>query len=113
MERLYVNPILQDINSQRSGFAMTLKLINNKIVFTPPFGDVESALLETYDTVLRGASEIPRFEHVLMDPDEDEKPVCLKLTILPEIVDRVKGNVRAVVAEQTKGPTEYVKEYDR
>ena len=40
---------------------MTLKLINNKIIFTPDFGDVESALLETYDTILRGASEIPRY----------------------------------------------------
>ena len=37
-----------------SGFAMTLKLINNKIVFTPNFPDVEASLLETYDTILRG-----------------------------------------------------------
>ena len=51
----------KDIDSQRSGFAMTLKLINNKIVFTPNFTDVEAALLEVYDTVLRGASEIPRW----------------------------------------------------
>lgn len=33
---------------------MTLKLINNKIVFTPNFPDIESSLLETYDTILRG-----------------------------------------------------------
>ena len=33
---------------------MTLKLINNKIVFTPNFPDVEASLLETYDTILRG-----------------------------------------------------------
>ena len=31
----------KDVDSQRSGFAMTLKLINNKIVFTPHFNDVE------------------------------------------------------------------------
>ena len=36
------------------GFAMTLKLINNKIVFTPNFPDIEASLLETYDTILRG-----------------------------------------------------------
>ena len=37
-----------------AGFAMTLKLINNKIIFTPNFPDVEASLLETYDTILRG-----------------------------------------------------------
>ena len=81
---------------------MTLKIINNHIVFQPPFADIENALLDTYDTVLRGASEIPRFEYAL-DPDEDEKPVCLKPTILKEIIDKAKQNVRNVVHEQMKG----------
>ena len=81
---------------------MTLKIINNHIVFQPPFADIENALLDTYDTVLRGASEIPRFEYAL-DPDEDEKPVCLKPTILKEIIDKAKQNVRNVVREQMKG----------
>ena len=104
---------------------MTLKLINNKIVFTPNFPDIEASLLETYDTILRGkhslktfvisstkhytwlfwflgSSEIPRFEHAL-DPDEDEKPKCLKPTILPEIVNSAKENVRNIVANQMKG----------
>ena len=30
-------------------------------MFTPTFEEVELSLLETYDTVLRGASEIPRY----------------------------------------------------
>ena len=81
---------------------MTLKIINNHIVFQPPFADIENALLDTYDTILRGASEIPRFEYAL-DPDEDEKPVCLKPTILKEIIDKAKQNVRNVVGEQMKG----------
>ena len=81
---------------------MTLKIINNHIVFQPPFADIENALLDTYDTILRGASEIPRFEYAL-DPDEDEKPVCLKPTILKEIIDKAKQNVRNVVHEQMKG----------
>ena len=49
-----------------------------------------------------GSSEIPRFEHAL-DPDEDEKPKCLKPTILPEIVNSAKENVRNIVANQMKG----------
>ncbi len=53
-----------------------------------------------------------RFEHIL-DPDEEEKPVTLKPTILPDIIDRVKNTVREVVAAQSKGPRDYVKEYDR
>ena len=111
---------------------MTLKLINNKIVFTPNFPDVEASLLETYDTILRGefifyvilhfrrkkmkiisiiffhlgSSEIPRFEYAL-DPDEDEKPKCLKPTILPDIVNKAKDNVRNIVANQKKGNIQY------
>ncbi len=53
-----------------------------------------------------------RFEHVL-EPDEDEKPVCLKPTILKDIIDRVKNNVREVVNAQSKGPRDYIKEYDK
>ena len=49
-----------------------------------------------------GSSEIPRFEYAL-DPDEDEKPKCLKPTILPDIVNKAKENVRNVVANQKKG----------
>ena len=102
----------EDTHNQRAGFVMTLKLISNQIVFNPTFADVELALLETYDTVLRGAGEIPRFEHSL-DPDEDDKPPCLKPTVLPDIIEKAKENVRAVVKEQSKGPQEYIKEYDR
>ena len=51
---------------------------------------------------LLGSSEIPRFEYAL-DPDEDEKPKCLKPTILPDIVNKAKENVRNVVANQKKG----------
>jgi hypothetical protein len=68
-------------HSQSAGFAMTLKLLNNKIIFTPPFEDIESAMLETYDTILRGANEIPRFENVL-ETEDKEKTTYLKPTIL-------------------------------
>ena len=54
---------------QRAGFVMTLKLINNQIVFQPGFKDVESALIDTYDTILRGSAEIPRFEADSTSPD--------------------------------------------
>ena len=97
---------------QRAGFVMTLKLINNQIVFTPGFKDVESALIDTYDTILRGSAEIPRFEAVL-EPDEDEKTLCLKPTILTEIIDKVKSNVSFIVEEQRKGPEKYIEEYDK
>jgi len=68
--------------SQSAGFAMTLKLLNNKIIFTPPFEEIESALLETYDTILRGANEIPRFENILETDENKEKVTYLKPTIL-------------------------------
>ena len=51
---------------------------------------------------LLGSSEIPRFEYAL-DPDEDEKPKCLKPTILPEIVNEAKARAKNVLANQSKG----------
>ena len=54
------------------------------------FKDVESALIESYDIILRGSTEIPRFESVL-EPDEDEKPVCLKPTILKELIEKARN----------------------
>ena len=38
-----------------------------------------------------------------MDPDEDEKPKCLKPTILPEIVNEAKARAKKVLANQSKG----------
>ena len=38
-----------------------------------------------------------------MDPDEDEKPKCLKPTILPEIVNEAKDRAKKVLANQSKG----------
>ena len=38
-----------------------------------------------------------------MDPDEDEKPKCLKPTILPEIVNEAKARAKNVLANQSKG----------
>ena len=53
-------------------------------------------------TAILGSSEIPRFEYAL-DPDEDEKPKCLKPTILPEIVNEAKARAKNVLANQSKG----------
>ena len=38
-----------------------------------------------------------------MDPDEDEKPKCLKPTILPEIVNEAKARAKKVLENQSKG----------
>ncbi len=38
-----------------------------RIVFTPKFSEVESAILDTYDIMIKAANDIPRFEHYL-DP---------------------------------------------
>ena len=61
-------------------------------------------LNKTIDIIktLLGSSEIPRFEYAL-DPDEDEKPKCLKPTILPEIVNEAKDRAKKVLANQSKG----------
>ena len=61
-------------------------------------------LNKTIDIIktLLGSSEIPRFEYAL-DPDEDEKPKCLKPTILPEIVNEAKARAKKVLENQSKG----------
>ena len=38
-----------------------------------------------------------------MDPDEEEKPKCLKPTILPEIVNEAKARAKKVLENQSKG----------
>ncbi len=72
-----------------------------RIVFTPTFPDVESAVLDTYDIMIKAANDVPRFEHYL-DPDgtggagggDEERLEHLKPTILPEIVDEMKQRVK-------------------
>ena len=53
-----------------------------------------------------------RFEHILEADEEDEKPETLKPTILPDIIESLRENVKKVVAEQSEGPTEYIKTFD-
>lgn len=47
--------------NQRAGFVMSLKAINSKIIFYPTFEDVESAILETYDVMIKATNDIPRY----------------------------------------------------
>lgn len=46
--------------NQRAGFVMSLKAINSKIIFYPAFDDVESAILETIDIMIKATNDIPR-----------------------------------------------------
>ena len=48
-----------------------------------------------------------------MEGEEDEKPPCLKPTILDDIIAKMKDSVRKVVAQQMQFPEEYIKEYDK
>ncbi len=56
---------------QRAGFVMSLKALNAKIVFSPTFVDVEAAVVETYDVMVKASFEVVRFEHVLEQGEQE------------------------------------------
>ncbi len=55
---------------------------------------------------------MPKFEHFL-EADEDDVPVCLRPTILEEIVKEMRETVRRVVEDQSQYPKQYVEEYGK
>jgi hypothetical protein len=50
----------EKVEKQRAGFALSLKIVNGKIAFYPGFQDVENALLDTFDTIIKASRDIPR-----------------------------------------------------
>ena len=75
-----------------------------------------SSTAKTANLKYQNVSSSVRFEHVLFaseDDDEKETSAHLTPTILQKIIDDMKNTVREVVAQQSKFPKEYIKDYDQ
>ena len=98
-----------DSKDQRAGFIMSLKAVNGKILLYPQYADIEAAILETYDTMLRVGNEIPKYRILKQGQEEENEPAHLRPVILEEITLAMRNTVKKVVAEQSKHPQEYIK----
>ncbi|XP_024258908.2 dynein axonemal heavy chain 7 isoform X2 [Oncorhynchus tshawytscha] len=114
----YTHLISQDPYSVRAyehpGFVLRLILDENDIKFEPDFKDFEVILLNVYDIMLKSISLVPRVETKLYS----EWPGCqsggtLKPIVLPEIMQAQQEEVRRVIWEESAGPLEHVRLYDK
>jgi len=65
----------EEASKQRAGFVLSLKPMGSSVVFTPTFADVETAVVDTYDGMIKAASDIPRFEQTFGSAGEGETHV--------------------------------------
>lgn len=111
--REYANVLESDSKgSHRPGFILNLKVSANKISFTPSFADIEASIVEVYTMIKNAVHDIQRLDYTLLEEEASGKPKNLKPVLLPEIIDVAKDEVRKIVAEQNKVPTEYIKMFE-
>ncbi|XP_034142716.1 dynein heavy chain 7, axonemal isoform X2 [Esox lucius] len=114
----YTHLISQDPYSVRAyehpGFVLELILDKTQIKFEPSFKEFEVVFLNVFDMMLKSISLVPRVETKLYS----EWPGCqsggtLKPIILPEILRAMQEEVRRVIWEESTGPLEHVRIYDK
>ena len=98
--------------SHRPGFILNLKVSANRISFTPSFGDIEASIVEVYTMIKNAVHDIQRLDYVLLEEEASGKPKNLKPVLLPEIIDVSKDEVRKIVEEQNKVPSDYIKMFE-
>ncbi|XP_058247474.1 dynein axonemal heavy chain 7 [Hemibagrus wyckioides] len=114
----YTHLIAQDPRSVRAhehpGLVLRLILKQNQIIFEPDFNDFEVVLLNVYDTMLKCSSLVPRVEtNLYSDWPATENVRTLKPIILPEMLKAHKDEILRVIREESHGPTEHVRLYDK
>ncbi|KAL7866083.1 hypothetical protein SRHO_G00113300 [Serrasalmus rhombeus] len=113
----YTRLIAQDPCSVRAyehpGFVLRLILEQNEIKFEPQFQDCEVILVNVYDAMLKSISSMPRVETKLYSEWPGTDTGSLNPIILPEIVQAQKEEVQRVIREESNGPLEHVRLYDK
>ena len=100
---------VRETKDQKAGFIMSLKAVNGKILLYPQYADIETAILDSYDFMLKAGNEIPKYKIFEKGQETESGTDCLKPIILEEIISAMRSTVKKVVAEQSKHPQEYVK----
>ncbi|XP_060786498.1 dynein axonemal heavy chain 7-like [Neoarius graeffei] len=114
----YTCLITQDPRLERAckhpGFVLRLVLKKNKIIFEPSFKEFETILLKVFDTMHNCISSLPRVETKLYSDWPGAKDArTLKPIILPESLTAQKDAIQRVICEESSGPTEHMREYDK
>ncbi|XP_036417740.1 dynein heavy chain 7, axonemal [Colossoma macropomum] len=113
----YTRLIAQDPHSVRAyehpGFVLRLILEQNEIKFEPQFQDFEVILVNVYDAMLKSISLMPRVETKLYSEWPGTETGSLNPIILPEIIQAQKEEVQQVIREESSGPLEHVRLYDK
>ncbi|XP_062861638.1 dynein axonemal heavy chain 7 [Trichomycterus rosablanca] len=114
----YTRLISQDPCSVRAfehpGFVLRLTLEQNEIKFEPDFKEFEVILLNVYDMMLKSISSVPRVETKLYSEwPGTENGGVLNPVILPEILEAQKAEIHHVIREESAGPIEHVRLYDK
>ena len=100
---------VRETKDQKAGFIMSLKAVNGKILLYPQYADIETAILDSYDFMLKAGNEIPKYKIFEKGQEAESGTDYLKPIILEEIISAMRSTVKEVVAEQSKHPQEYVK----
>ena len=100
---------VHESKDQKAGFIMSLKAVNGKILLYPQYADIEAAILETYDMMLRAGNEIPKYMCFEQGQEAENGTAYLRPVILEEITSDMRSTVKTVVVEQSKHPQEYIK----
>lgn len=100
---------VNESKEQKAGFIMNMKAVNGKILMYPQYADIEAAILETYDMMLRAGNEIPKYTSFEQGQEGEDVTTFLRPIILEEITSTMRSTVKNVVAEQSEHPQEYIK----
>ncbi|XP_052236951.1 dynein axonemal heavy chain 7-like isoform X2 [Dreissena polymorpha] len=114
----YQDLIVQPPTSTRAyehpGFIMRLILDNTQIKFEPTFNDFEVILLNVFDVMIKASQVVPRVETKLYSEwSGDKSKATLKPVILEDILERHKVAVRELIKQESIGPIEHSKIYDK
>ncbi|KAJ8926978.1 hypothetical protein NQ314_020603 [Rhamnusium bicolor] len=97
---------------KNNGFQIRLQQRATILAFDPQFKNFREALINIIDSIVEAVKIIPRLETKLY-LDWSGPEVCLKPTILEEIVMNYKIQIRDMLEDQRIGPELRVQDFDR
>eukprot|EP00058_Branchiostoma_floridae_P012957 XP_002598445.1 hypothetical protein BRAFLDRAFT_83261 [Branchiostoma floridae] len=90
---------------EHPGFVMRLILDNVSIKFEPDFKDFEIVLLNVFDVMIKAVNVVPR--------SGNRSKATLKPVILDEILDNAKEKVKEIIAAESTGPNQHLRNFDK
>ncbi|XP_078701931.1 dynein axonemal heavy chain 7-like isoform X3 [Branchiostoma floridae x Branchiostoma belcheri] len=99
---------------EHPGFVMRLILDNVSIKFEPDFKDFEIVLLNVFDVMIKAVNVVPRVETKLYTEwSGNRSKATLKPVILDEILENAKEKVKEIIAAESAGPNQHLRNFDK